>query len=291
MAWPVEGSSFLPFARGLNSPEAVAWDPERRVLYAGGRHGELYRVTLDGTVVQLVHLGEGSFVLGLALDGQGRVYACERGRGRLLRVDPDSLAVESYSQGTKDRPLVTPNFPVFTSRGELFVSDSGTWGGNDGVIYQVMPGGETRVWSEAISDFTNGLALAPDESALFVAESGQSSVWRVPIEAGGEAGTPERVWSRERMFADGLAFDSLGRLYVSMYRPDCIYRVDIATGGDELVVSDWTAQYLQAPTNLVFAGDGLALLVTANLAGEHLNIFDGDLPATGQPLQRPIVCP
>lgn len=291
MTLPLRPAQFRPFAVGLNAPEGVVWDPDREVLYAGGRHGELYRVTLDGTVEQVAHFGPGSFVLGLALDSRGRIYACERGNGRFLRTDPDSFAFEPYTGGTADRPLITPNYPVFGPDGTLYLSDSGTWEKDDGVLFRVLPGGETTVWLDSLCHFPNGLALAPDGSALYVAESGTSAIWRVPIEARGSAGTPERVWSRPRTFTDGIAFDAAGRLYASMYRPDAIYRIDVATGESEVVSDDWTAQYLQAPTNIAFAGEDLSCLVTANLAGEHLNLYGGPLPAPGQPLHRPLIAP
>jgi gluconolactonase len=287
----LEAARFRPFATGLNAPEGVVWDPEREVLYAGGRHGELYRVSLDGTVDQVAHFGRGSFVLGLALDSRGRIYACERGNGRFLRVDPDTFAFEPYTGGTRERRLITPNYPVFDSDGVLYLSDSGSWEQDDGVLFRVLPDGDTTVWLTTLCHFPNGLALAPDGTALYVAESGTSSIWRVPIGMDGSAQTPELVWSKPRTFTDGIAFDAAGRLYASMYRPDVIYRIDVSTGEAEIVADDWTAQYLQAPTNIAFAGEGLSCLVTANLAGEHLNLFDGPLPAPGQPLHRPPIAP
>jgi gluconolactonase len=287
--WPLDGSSFRAFATGLNGPEAVVWDAERNVLYAGGRHGEFYRVHLDGTVEQLLTFGDGSFVLGLALDAAGRIYVCERGNGRLLRVDPDTLEVQTYASGTPQRTLVTPNYLAFAPSGMLYLTDSGTWGRHDGVIYRVRPGGATEIWTDQLSDFPNGIALAPDGSAIFVAESGSSGIFRIPIGKDGDAGTAELIWSRPRTFTDGLAFDADGFLYASMYRPDAIFRVDVTTGRSETVVDDWTAQYLQAPTNVAFAGDSLATLVTANLAGEHLNVLDAPLPAPGLALPRPSI--
>lgn len=285
--FPVDGDQFEAFATGLDGPEGVVWDAERGVLYAGGLHGQLYRVTLEGAVEQLTDFGAGTFVLGLALDARGRVYACERGTGRFLRHDPDAGTTEDYTSGTPDRPLITPNYPVFAPDGTLYLSDSGRWGDDDGVVFRVTPDGSTSVWSGKPSDFTNGLALAPDGNALYVAESRGSSVWRIPILADGSAGPAEQLWHTPRTVPDGLAFDADGMLYLSLYRPDGIHRIDPATGHSQPVVEDWTAQFLQAPTNIVFAGPGLSVLVAANLAGEHLARWNGRLPAPGQPLHRP----
>lgn len=286
-AFPLDAAAFEAFAVGLDGPEAVVWDADRAVLYAGGQHGQLYRVTLAGAVEQIAHFGPGAFVLGLALDSRGRVYVCERGTGRFLRYDPDADTTETYATGTAQRPLITPNYPVFAPDGTLYLSDSGRWGDDDGVVYRIAPDGVTTVWSSRPSDFTNGLALHPDGTALYVAESRGSSVWCIPILSDGAAGRPERIWHQPRTVPDGLAFDTEGMLYLSLYRPDGIHRVDPSDRTSEPVVEDWTAQFLQAPTNLAFAGADLSTLVSANLAGEHLARWTGQLPAPGLPLHRP----
>ena len=63
---------FAVFARDLNHAEGVAWNPVDGLVYAGGEAGEFYRITLAGTV-ELAGSSGGS-MLGLAVDGLGRVY-------------------------------------------------------------------------------------------------------------------------------------------------------------------------------------------------------------------------
>jgi gluconolactonase len=286
---PLDGTAVEVLAVGLDGPEDIVWDADRDVLYAGGKHGDLYRVRLDGTVQKLLHFGANAFVLGMALDSAGRIYLCERGNARFLRVDPETLAVEDYSTGTPERALITPNYPAFAEDGTLYLSDSGDWGANDGVIFRISPTGVTEVWSTAPSDFTNGLALSPAGDALYAAESKGSKVWRIPVLPSGAAGDPEVLWELPRSVPDGLAFDAHGNLYVSLYRPDAIYRIDPTTGTSLPFVDDWTGQFLMAPTNIAFAGAELDLLVTANLNGDHLNVLRTALPAAGFPLRRPEV--
>jgi gluconolactonase len=284
---PLDGTAVEVLATGLDGPEDIVWDADRGVLYAGGKHGDLYRVHLDGTVENLLHFGAGSFVLGMALDSVGRIYVCERGNARFLRVDPATLAIEDYSAGTPERPLITPNYPAFAADGTLYLSDSGQWGAQNGVIFRISTDRTTEVWSTAPSDFTNGLAVSPSGDAVYVAESKGSKVWRIPVLPSGAAGDPEVIWDRPRTVPDGLAFDADGMLYVSLYRPDAIHRIDPATGETRVFVDDWTGQFLMAPTNIAFAGAGLDLLVTANLNGDHLNVLRTALPAAGLPLRRP----
>ena len=77
---------FDELADGLNHPEGVAWNPFDGLIYAGGEGGELYAVTLDGEVE--LRGSTGGSMLGIAVDGAGRVYACDAGRGEITRMDP-----------------------------------------------------------------------------------------------------------------------------------------------------------------------------------------------------------
>lgn len=78
--------SFEQLAGGLHHPEGVVWNPFDGLVYAGGESGEIYSVSLEGEVKELGRTG-GS-MLGLAVDGRGRVYACDVGSGEIARFDP-----------------------------------------------------------------------------------------------------------------------------------------------------------------------------------------------------------
>ncbi|MBL8582533.1 MAG: hypothetical protein JNL61_09955, partial [Rhizobiaceae bacterium] len=65
-------------ADGLDHPECVCWCPSADSLYAGGEHGQIYRVSLSGAVNMVTQV-PGGFILGLAADGNGFVYACDIG--------------------------------------------------------------------------------------------------------------------------------------------------------------------------------------------------------------------
>jgi len=122
LRWPDRAAPIAILASGLDHPEGVVWCAEREVVYAGGERGELYRVTLDGRVEQFAATGSPGAVLGLALDAAGRLYVCDEGGQRLLRVDPDTATIEVLSTGTPERPMIAPNYPVFERSGRLLVS-------------------------------------------------------------------------------------------------------------------------------------------------------------------------
>lgn len=286
MSEPLTPESFQRTWSGLHHPEDIVWDAEREVLYAGGEAGEIYRGMLDGRVEQVAWCGEGAFVLGIALDADGDLYVCDRGNGRLLRVDATDFGVHEISRGTANRPMVCPNYPAFDATGKLYVTDSGTWGANDGVIYRIDPRTGTSVWATSPSNFTNGIALAPDHGSVVVVESRASRVWRTLIGDDGDAGPSQLIWHEPGVVPDGVAFDAAGALYIGCYTPDSIYVVDPGSGSSRLFAHDWSGQAMQAPTNIAFIGAGLGRLATANLCGWHVNVTD-QIAVGGLPLIRP----
>ena len=269
-------SRFEVLAEGLDHPEGVAWGPDGHV-YAGGEAGQLYRVSMDGEVEQFA--GTGGFILGLCLDGEANVYACDSARGAVVRATP-SGEVSTYFAGAGGRPLVSPNYPVFDAAGNLYVSESGEWGLGNGRLWVVRPGGKGEVLRDDVAAFPNGLALGPGGRYLYVVVSTLPGVVRVPV----DGGPVETVVSFERKVPDGIAFDAEGALYVSCYSPDEIWRVAHA-GRAELFASDWQRTVLAAPTNVAFCGPGLSTLVVASLGRWHLTRTEVDVP--GQPLQYP----
>ena len=64
------------------------------------------------------------------------------------------------------------------------------------------------------------------------------------------------------------------------------YRLD-AGGELDMVVDDWTGEYVMSPTNLAFAGDQLHVLVLASLCGWAVKAIDPGV--AGVPVVRPKV--
>jgi gluconolactonase len=271
---------FALLAEGLDHSEGLAWDPRAGVVYAGGEAGQVYRVTLDGAVEEVASTG-GS-LLGLVVDGRGRVLCCDAERGAVVRVDPSSGAVETYSQ----LAMVCPNAACFDDAGALYVTQSGDTKADNGSIVRIAPGGATSVWCRDLPRYPNGICLAADGSALYVAESYLPGVSRVPIHPDGSAGTPELVCELPLTVPDGVALDRDGTLYVSCYRPDRIYRV--RPGEEpEVLADDWQGVVLNAPTNVAFVGAELDRLAVANVG--EVTLVVGDVGARGLPLRTPDV--
>jgi len=273
---------FEEFADGLNHPEGVAWSPPEGCVYAGGEGGEVYRVSLDGEVEEVGSTG-GS-LLGIALDGRGRVYACDADRGEIARLDPSTGAVETYARGVGGEELDTPNVAAFDAAGNLYVTCSGE--DDRPEIVCIGPDRVTERWSTSVPGYPNGCLVTPDGSALVVVEAHAERVVRVPILPDGSAGAPTVVAELPDTDADGIALDAEGSLWVTLYRPDGLVRIR-ADGSVERAIDDHLATTFDAPTNIAWVGERLDLVVVANVGGRFLSI--GDLGLAGQPLHYPEV--
>jgi gluconolactonase len=256
---------------GLDHPEGICWSPDEGLVYAGGEAGQVYRFTLDGGPAELVTTLPGGFLLGVALDGAGRLYACDLGNGCVQRVSPDGRA-ERYGE-----PIGFPNSPVFDRKGRLWVSHSGRWESADGAILRIDPDGATERVADGLR-FTNGMAI--DGDWLYAIESAWPRIIRLPL----DGGPAEPVIELERVVPDGLAFDADGGLWIGCWQPNRIYRY--SPGGElETVVDDWTGEYVLTPTNLAFAGPDLGVLVVASFGGWTIKAIDPGV--RGAPLLYP----
>jgi gluconolactonase len=257
---------------GLDHPEGVCWDPAAGVVWAGGEAGQVYRVQLEERRAEEVARAPG-FVLGVAVDGHGRVVLCCSHEGALCVLDDGVLRTVKAGLGS-------PNFPAFAPDGTLYVSDTGSWGADDGRILRVSTDGDVEVFSTALPHFPNGSAVTADGRSLWIVESRRPTVNRFDL----ETGELEEVTRLDGTVPDGVALTAGGGVVVSCYRPDRIVHLD-SGGNVDVVAEDPQGTLLAAPTNVAFAGPQLDRLVCANLGRWHLALVESGL--RGVPLHYP----
>lgn len=267
-------------AVGIDHPEGVAWHDGH--VYCGTEGGELLRIDPASGSIEVASR-PGGFLLGLAFDGAGNCVVCDAAAGRLVRVAPDGSS-ETLLDSVGGRKLVSPNFPAYASDGTLWVTESGSsWTSDDGYLFHVGPGGAAEIADEACRRFPNGLALAPDESRLYVVESRWPGVSSYPLRDG-VLGEREETLPLPLTVPDGLAFDAGGALFIGCCRPDRVYRLS-SSGSLEVYLDDFTGEFMTTPTNLAFGGDGLRTLFLAGLAGWSVNAVETEV--AGHPPARP----
>ena len=211
-----------------HNPEGIAVSPTG-VLYAAGLSGHICVLTQDRVtrvisvppgpagvtnfLGELFEPSQGLFVVDIADFGA-------TASGRLLRVDPDTGAASTLAGG-----FLAPNAIAQNRHRTLFVSDSFA-----GAIYTVEPsGGGKTLWkadpklsTKGFPPFgANGVAFDRTESFLYVANTGDSSILRIPVNVDGSAGDVV-VFAKGATAADpqllhgadGIMFDVTGQLWV-----------------------------------------------------------------------------
>jgi len=271
----IPAESFEVFASGVDHPECVAFD-RSGILWAGGETGQVYRIDAEGHVETIATLG--GFCGGLAFSPADELFVCNPALG-VVRVARDGKhSVFATHAGT--HKLICPNFGVFDSAGNYYVTDSGQWQKRNGCLIRFRPDGRGEILSGPLG-YANGLALSSDEKTLFMVESDTDSVFRFSIHADGSLGSPELFADGCGRLPDGLVLDAEGNLYVCCYASDEIWRIT-PSGKKALFAWDRWAIKLGSPTNLAFGGKNFDELYVANLA--RTTITRAKINRKGQPL-------
>ncbi len=184
---------------------------------------------------------------------EGRLYACDFGLKRVLRIEPDGKSV-SLTNGIR---LTRPNDLTFDKKGNLYFTDSGTYRREspDGKVYRWEPWtGKVITVLENLA-FPNGVAFSPDGKFLYISESAYQAVVRFPVTCDDKFGVKETVVVMPGGDPDGLAFDAIGNLYVAHFGGGALWV--IAPDGAVLAKLKTPGR---KPSNLEFGGNDLLML-------------------------------
>ena len=267
--------AFAIFATGLDHPECLAFDRDG-YLWAGGEAGQIYRMDSHGQVTTIANLG--GFCAGLAFSPADELFVCNPGLGIVRVQKSGSHAVfASQAEGHK---LICPNYGLFDSAGNYYMSDSGQWKKNNGRLLRFRPDGKGERLAGPLG-YANGLALSADEKFLFLAESDTDRILRFDLRPAGAPGQPDVFAEGVGRFPDGLALDAAGNLYVGCYASDEVHRIS-PSGESRLFAFDRNAILISRPTNLAFGGKNFDELYVANFG--RTTITRARIGRRGQPL-------
>ena len=235
-------------------------------IWCGTSTGWVYRIEPDGSSAHRV-ASTGGFLLGIAFDRNGNLYACDLAHATVLRLPAGGDAFEPFARPA-DRPMRVPNVVVVDDEvGKVYVSDSHGDGPGPGIWRYDLATGDGGLWYGGDLDWANGMVISPDRSAILVAESWGRRVTRIPIGPDGSAGPPELfVKVDDDVVVDGLILDADGSLLLTCYAPSRVYRHH-PDGALELVIDDPDHSVLCHPTNVALKG---SFLYTANLGRWHI---------------------
>jgi len=275
---------FASLPPGAPNPEGIAADRHGDIYVSGfsptgpAGPGKVFVFGRDGHLKRVLHVaGSTNALLGLAFTASGELLVVDFGASQVLSVDPHSGASSVFMPVPAGAPGL--NALTFDRVGNVYVSDS-----FQGTIWVTGPaGGPASVWKSdpllATSGFppfgANGLQFNSDESALFVANTGNDTVVRIASVAG--AAGAASVFTHSINGADGLILDEDDNVWVC------------ANQSDEIVVTDASGKAIAKLGDFdgVRHGSPVGLLFPASLArsGDWIYITNLSLdlrPITGQ---------
>ncbi|GAA4335731.1 SMP-30/gluconolactonase/LRE family protein [Pigmentiphaga soli] len=198
------------------------------------RVGNLYVVDIRyGRILRLAPGGQWDAVAeydgepnGLKIHRDGRIFVADRKRGIVL-IDPVRGTAETVLAGpSKSEPFKGLNDLIFAANGDLYFTDQGRTGLQDptGRVYRFDLRTDRLQCLIGNVPSPNGLVFNVRETALFVAATRGSSVWRIPLSepGAGAAGWPSQPIGAASQFTqlytpgpDGLALDEEGNLVIA----------------------------------------------------------------------------
>lgn len=216
---------------GLRWAEGPVWFPAHQALYLSDIPSDRMMRWTEGAGLSVFRAPAG-YTNGHARDREGRLVSCSHGLRAVMRTEHDG-SVTTLAQAHAGGRLNSPNDLVVSRDGAVWFTDP-TYGilsdyegyeaapeQDSTAVYRIPPGGGApqRVATGFVQP--NGLAFSPDESLLYVAESGSSHDPAVPalvrvFEVRGEALGPGRDFAvLEGGIPDGLRVDAKGHVWCS----------------------------------------------------------------------------
>ncbi|WP_425088606.1 SMP-30/gluconolactonase/LRE family protein [Stappia sp.] len=301
---PATASEWRILAQFDDAPEGLVADDKGGFYVSLFHSGHVMQVAKDGTVRKIADLrtvigsARGSTV-GIDWDGVDKLYvAFSEYSKRFPWPAKAKLSVEACGDATVTRsglyavtlstgvvePVVTradgypfcfPDDPVVASDGSVYLSDLSLK-----AIWKIDPQEKSAVlWSKdplfdpagkSLSGYpvgVNGIALAPDEGALYGVTGGVPMLVKVPINADGSAGEAEMLtFGYDNM--DGLEVDPQGNFYLTETLRSEVWKVSPDARSREQLGEPLQAP-LGAPASLAFGEDSICVT--------NLNFF-GHLP-------------
>lgn len=271
------GAKVEKIAHGFKYTEGPVWDPSGWVLFSDIPSDTIYEwvpgprarrgsVRLPAALVGSLRVFRrpSGHSNGLARDSRGRLIACEHDR-RISRRDADG-SVSTLADRFENKRLNSPNDLVVKRNGDVYFTDPpyGITKAQDrelpfSGIFRITVDGKLLLLEKSLP-FPNGLAFSPDETKLYVVDSGANQIHLFEVAADGSLG-------KSRLFAeiklpghregpDGIKVDRRGNVFSA--GPDGVWIL----GPDGHLIGKIPTP--EVPANLAFGGiDDATLYITA----------------------------
>ncbi len=280
-------------ADGFIFIEGPVWiRDESRLLFSDVRGNTIYQWTeADGASPFIDPVFEGDRTglrsissNGLTLDVEGRLIICEHGNRRISRLEADGTRTTLVDSHEGSR-LNSPNDATYSSDGWLYFTDPPY--GMEGLeesplreldfngIYRLSPDGQLEL---LYPDQTrpNGIALSPDETTLYVANSdANQKVWMAYDLSADGVSNPRVFYDVNDQTgegaADGMKVDNAGNIFATGPGGVWVFAPDGTHLGT--IMPD------EVPANVGWGDDGRTLYMTARTGLYRIRLTtEGTIP-------------
>ncbi len=217
----IEGEGWQPVVENIGFGDALATDDAGNFYFCDmrGTAPGIYKIALDGTKTKL----SDEVVSGMKFGPDGRAYACQGAKKRVVAIDLKTGAVEVLATD------VQPNDLAVTRTGHLYFTHTA----KKEVAHVNLATKALHAAAAGIAN-PNGITLSPDHGTLAVSEHRGGAVWTFRVNADGslDAGAPSMAMRRPvdpkgefksqqpppylpAASGDGMTTDEQGRTYVT----------------------------------------------------------------------------
>ncbi len=241
--------------------EGPTWLAEGFLVFSDIPGNELKKWTKDGGVATFRKPSQNAN--GNTTDLQGRLVSAEHSGRRVAVADKDGT-LKTLAAECEGKKFNSPNDVVVKSDGTFWFTDppyglpkGQTREQSGNLVFRHDPKANKTTVVVTDSDMPNGLCFSPDESKLYVADSGKPRHIRVfEVKKDGTLGEGKVFCKIDKGGPDGIRCDNAGRIWSSAGDGVQVFGTDGALIGKILTP--------ESPANLCFGGaDGKTLFITA----------------------------
>jgi sugar lactone lactonase YvrE len=207
----IPGEEWQLVAEGFQFTEGPTAAADGTVMFSDVRASKIHRITADGKVETAI--AESNRGNGQALGPDGRVYLVASGTEQILAYDKEGKT-EVIAEGIRGNDLVV------LASGRIYVTNPGNGVNEPSRVWTIGPDRSRQVVDTGLR-FSNGVAVSPDQSLLYVADARSHWVYSYKIAPDGSLIHKQRYYHLHRpdaaddSGADGMRTDTEGRLYVA----------------------------------------------------------------------------
>lgn len=200
------GEEWQMTGEGYKFTEGPAANAKGEVFFTDIPNNRIHKIDLEGKVT--VFKGDTGAANGLMFGADGRLYACQGGKKRVV----------AYDAGGNETVIaddIECNDLAVSYGGNIYVTEPAKK-----KVWLINANGEKKIVDTGI-DNPNGAILSPDQSLLLVADTAGQFVYSFQVQADGSLTHKQPYFhlhirdGQTSSGADGMAVDTLGRLYVT----------------------------------------------------------------------------